>query len=63
MYFLVSLALVPLGLLAVLGMSWVEENLLPPRGTVPAPPGLAAPAPGAADVSTWPPPERNHSHA
>jgi hypothetical protein len=60
MYVLVSLALIPLGLLAVVGMSWVEDHLLPPRGTGPAPPGLAGPAPGEADVRTWQPPERNH---
>jgi hypothetical protein len=47
MYVLVLLALAPFGLLAVMGMSWVEEPLLPPPGVRPAHSGLAAPAPGA----------------
>lgn len=56
---LFCLAIVPLGLLAVMGMSRLEVHLLPPRGTGPAPPGLTAPAPGETDVGTWAPSERN----
>jgi hypothetical protein len=43
---LVLLALTPLGLLAVMGMSWLEDHLLPPPGTPPAYPDLTAPALG-----------------
>ncbi len=55
MYVLSTLVLAPLGLLAVMAMSWMEDRLLPPRGT-----GLAVPAPGETDVRTRQPPERNH---
>jgi hypothetical protein len=54
---LVLLALTPLGLLAVMGMSWLEEHLLPPPGTRPARPDPAAAgeepliAPGPAAIS------------
>jgi hypothetical protein len=66
MYVLFTLVLVPLGLVAVIAMSWMEDHFLPPRGTALRPglgpglapglgPGPAVPVPSESDVRTRPP--------